>query len=257
MKAFWQLLRIDLHALQFTMMLFGVITVVWDIFLFTRVGRWEEALPLGLSFIPLSFLPLWIVWDAIQSYRSEWNSGSIYLMLSLPTSGWKLALSKLVAAWISFTLLSVLALPGAWFILMRETGLAGEIMSVVQQVPRGYLLSAAFWLGLGYWLSGLAVAVMVQAAYVTSRLVRRGQFLVLLGALWASAYGLLRLGGLGHYLFAWVPDLQFKPLDIGLEQVRVAEEVLALDSGILLGWVLGLGLLYILTARLLQQVVEV
>jgi len=257
MKAFWQLFRKDLQALQFTMVLFSVITLAWDVFLFTRVGKWQEGLPFGLSFIPLAFLQLWVVWDAIQSYRSEWNSGSIYLMLSLPTSGWKLALSKLAAVWTSFTLLSILSLSGAWFILMRETELAHEIMNMLRQVPQGYLLSGAFRLALAYWLSGLATALVVQAAYVTSRLVSRGQFFVLLGALWASAYGLLRLGGLGHYLFGWVPDLQFKALEVGPEQVRVAETFLVVDSGILLGWALGLGLLYILTARLLQQVVEV
>lgn len=257
MKSFWQIYRKDLQALQFTMFLFSVITVVWDVFLFTRVGRWEEGLPFGLSFIPVGFLQLWVVWDAIQSYRSEWHSGSIYLMLSLPTSGWKQALAKLAAVWTSFTLLSFLSLSGGWFILMRETDLAHEIVNVLQQVPRGYLFSWAIRLGLAYWLSGLATALVVQTAYVVSRLVSRGQFFVMLGALWASLYGLLRLGGFGHYLFAWVPDLQFEALELGAEGARLGGTWMAIDSGVLLGWALGLGLLYVLISRLLQQVVEV
>lgn len=257
MKAFWKIYRKDLQALQFTMFLFSFITLVWDIFLFTRVGKWQEGLPFGLSFIPLAFLQLWVVWDAIQSYRSEWHGGSIYLMLSLPTSGWKLALSKLAAVWTSFTLLSLLSLSGAWFILMRETGLAHEIVSMLQKVPRGYLLSWAFRLGLAYWLSGLAIALVVQGAYLMGRLASRGQFFVMLGALWASVYALIRLGGAGHFLFGWVPDLQFEALESGAEGARVAGAWMIVDSGVLLGWALGLVLLYVLISRLLQQVVEV
>lgn len=258
-RAFAQLYRKDLQQLQFTLVLFSVLIAVWDVFLLTRVQVWESWLALGLSLIPLVFIPLWLIWDAIQSYRAEWHSGSIYFMLGAPVPGWIHALSKLAAVMTSFTVQSALALGGTWllFTASRGAGMVPEIVPILRQVPGWYLNQGLAALIGVYWLQGLAIALSFQAAYVASQLATRFQFLALLGALVVEQWLAFRAGGLGHYLFSWVPDLHVTGYSFGPQGPRVIPDSLVIDSGPLLGWALAGIILFAVTAWLIQEAVEV
>lgn len=256
-RAFVQLYRKDLQSLQFTLVLFSVIIASWDAYLLTRVKVWAPGLPFGLSFIPLTFIPLWVIWDAIQSYRSEWHSGSIYFMLSLPVPGWVQALSKLAAVMTSFTVQAALALGGTWALFGATRPYLTDVDVVLRQLPGGFV---AQWLAGAlalYWLMGLATVLAFQAAYVASQLASRWQFVTLVAAVAVEQWLAFRLGGLGHYLFSWVPDLHVAGFAGGPEGIRILPELVVIDSGPLLGWALTGVLLFFATAWLLQEAVEV
>ncbi|MBE3582747.1 MAG: hypothetical protein IMX01_01385 [Limnochordaceae bacterium] len=252
-----QLYRKDLGQLVFTLVLFSVLILAWEVFLFTRIGHWPEGVPFGLSFIPLGFIPLWTVWDAISSYRSEWHNGTVYLMLSLPTAGWKQAASKLAAVMTSFTLQCLLTLGGVWFVMMGEARISEDTLSVLRTIPRHWLASTGLQAGLALWLFGLGLVVLVQAAYVVSRLAQRWQFVAMLGALFAGGWITVRLGGLGHYLFGWVPRLSLTGLAGSPGNFHIVRNAAYVDTGVLIGWGLAGLLFFGLTIWLLQHVVEV
>lgn len=256
-RALLQLYRKDVQSLQFTLVLFSVMIALWDVYLLTRVKLWAPGMAFGLSFIPLTFIPLWVIWDAIQSYRSEWHSGTIYFMFSAPVPGWLQVLSKLAAVMTSFTVQSALAFTGTWVLFGAARPYLAGAEEVLSQVPGGYLARLVGAALAVYWLSGLATVLGFQAAYVASQLASRWQFPTLLAALAVEQWLAFRIGGLGHYLFAWVPDLAVTGFVRGPDGIHGLPELVVIDSGPLLGWALTGVLLFFTTAWLLQDVVEV
>ena len=256
-RAFGQLYRKDLEALQFTLVLFTLLIAAWEVFLLTRVPVWERGLPFALSFVPLAFLPLWLVWDAIQSYRSEWQSGTIHFLLAAPLPGWVPAASKLAAVMTSFTVQVAATVAGSLAIVATGRGLPASVGSSLSAVPTGTLVRLVASLAGGYWFWGLATVVLFQAASAASHLASRWRFLTLIGATVVGWWLLWRLGGLGHFLFGWVPDVGVPLFSIGPDGSHVIPDALLIDSGPVLGWLVGLGLLFAVTAWLLEHALEV
>ncbi|MBE3599751.1 MAG: hypothetical protein IMX02_13560 [Limnochordaceae bacterium] len=256
-RAFRRLYRKDLESLKFTLALFSVLIAAWDGYLLTRVRAWEPGLPLGLSFIPLAFIPFWIIWDAIQSYRSEWHSGTIYFVLSAPVPGWIHALSKLAAVATSFTAQSALALGGTWSIAAATLPRFADVDAWLSQLPSGYTTQVLLGIVAVYWILGVGTILHFQAAYVASQLANRLQLLVLLAALAVEQWVVWRMGGLGHYLFAWVPDFRFTAFNVTPQGVQMLEDFLVVDSGPVLGCAVAEILFFVATAWLLQRAVEV
>lgn len=272
MRGFWQLYKKDIESIWLTMAIFTLAIAGWDTFLYTRMGRWPVELAFVLSVIPLGFILLWMIWEAIQSYRHEWQTNGIYTLLSLPQPGWKLALAKLAAVLTSFTLQFAVAFLGVWILFwkaasipsgMRTFGIPAEMLAGAGL--SGWLAGLIARLNVIYWVTGLSIIVVVQAAYVISKLATRFQFLMLGAGLVVSHWLLIRIAGLGHYVFGWVPDITFSfPMEViqpahGPEVVLIPPQSVTvfLDSGPIAGWVLGLILLFAATARLLQDVIEV
>ncbi len=257
LQAFARLYRKDLEMMQFSMLLLGLLIAAWEIFLLTRVTVWRPGMPLALSFLPLMFLPVWLIWDAVQSYRAEWQAGTVYFLLAAPVRGWVIAAAKLAALMTSFTALALLTGGGSLAILATGRGLPPSLADVWGQMPRQALVSTTFAGVVAYWLGALGTAVLFQAASAASHLAFRWRFPALVGSVVVAYWLLWRLGGLGHYLLGWLPDLPVPVVQVGPEGIRYVSDAVFLDSGPVVGWLVGLVLLFWLTGWLLQHVLEV
>lgn len=256
-RAFGRLYRKDLETLQFPVMVQALGVLAWEIFLMTRVGVWEPGLPAALSLMPLGILPIGLVWEAIQSYRAEWQTGSIHFLLACPLPGWLLASAKLAAVMTGFTSLAALTAAGAAAILAAGPGLPPGLATALREVPPGVWLRLAATAAAAYWLAGLATAVVFQAASAASHLAFRWRFPALAAALVVAWWALWRLGGLGHFAFGWLPDLAVPVVQAGPQGARVLTDAVFIDTGVLLGWLGGLALLFAVTGWLVQEVLEV
>ncbi len=256
-QAFGRLYRKDLEMMQFSVVLLGLLIVAWEIFLLTRLPVWPPGVPLALSVLPLTVLPVWLIWDAVQSYRAEWQTGTVFFLLAAPVPGWVIAAAKLVALMTGFTALALLTAGGGLAILATGRGLPPAAADLWQEVPQQSLAWMASVGALIYWLSGLGTAVVFQAASAASHLAFRWRFPALVAALVVAWWLLWRLGGVGHYLLGWLPDLPVPVLQVGPDGARVITDAIFLDSGPIVGWLAGLVLLFGVTGWLLQHVLEV
>lgn len=214
MKAFSKLIKKDLESMRLTMLLFTLAIVVWNLYLYSKVAQWPTGLAFGLSTLPFGFIILWTLWEAIQVYRYEWQSGGVYTLLSLPQPGWKLALSKLGAVMAVFTLQALAAFISTW-LLLRATllisdsipGMGIPVAMLTGSGVMAWLIRVSLAVLVIYWFFGLAVTVIAQTAFVISRLADRFQFLLLLAGFVVATTLVNRFTVLGYYLFRWLPDL--------------------------------------------------
>lgn len=256
-RAFGRLYRKDLEALQFTLVLFSVLIAAWEVFLFTRVPVWEPGLPFGLSLMPLAFIPAGIAWEAVQSYRFEWQSGTVHFLLAAPLPGWMVAASKLAAVLTSFTVQTAVTVAGSLAILATGGAFPAAVQGLLRQVPAGWLAQAVACLAAGYWLAGLFTTVLFQASSVASHLAYRWRLPALVAALLVSCWAVWRLGGLGHFLLGWLPDIRLSAVSIRPDGVSVIPDAFIVDSGPVLGWLAGTALLFAVTAWLVEHAMEV
>ena len=274
MKGFAQLFKKDMESIGLMTVLLGVGIVLWDVFLYTRLGLWHSRAVVALTMVPLGVIVLWVVLQAIQVYRHEWQTGGIYLVLSVPQPGWKIALSKLAVVFASFTIHLILATVGFIWVLRASASYSGGIQlfglaaeALFQSgAATGWLFKMTLVSGFAYWLMGLAMALMLQLAYTCSRLTSRLRLLAGLAGFFVIEWLVGLCGAAGYYVFSWVPDLVLwvpvHALGItdpahSMASLPVQGAKVFIDSGILLGNALGFVLLFITTSYLLENVIEV
>ncbi|HEX7713464.1 MAG TPA: ABC transporter permease subunit [Bacillota bacterium] len=89
----------------------------WDLFLGTRIRVWPGQFIGILAFLPGMIPAIWLLAMGFQSLHAEWNSNSIYLLLSLPVRGWKVTGAKLVADLVSSIIIGLVSLAGLGILL--------------------------------------------------------------------------------------------------------------------------------------------
>src|SRR5690554_1576187 len=91
------------------------------------MGQWKAEMAVMPTILPWGALIFWLVLQAIQMYRQEWQTGGIQLLLALPQPGAKIALAKLAAVLTSFTLNLVVASLGFVWVLRAGSLYSGGV----------------------------------------------------------------------------------------------------------------------------------
>lgn len=105
-KKLFTLYKKDLTILKFeTLLILGSI-IVFNLFLYYKAKTsWPLDMSLGLSTLLLSFVPLFTFFRAFNFIKEEWKENTVYFMMSLPTSGNIIFLSKFLALLTQFFIL--------------------------------------------------------------------------------------------------------------------------------------------------------
>ena len=100
----------DLAASKFeTLLILGFI-VVGNLFLYCKAKTsWPLDMSMTFSTLFLGFVPLFIFFRAFSFIRDEWKENTVYFMMSLPTTGNTIFISKLLALLTQFFILGIVA----------------------------------------------------------------------------------------------------------------------------------------------------
>jgi len=204
---FGKLVLKEIKGSRLTAVIFAVLVVLWHFFLLTRTAVWgAEVIPLAA--MPFFLPPLWVFGTMLYMLHTEWNTHSIYLLLSLPVRGWYILGAKLVAALVDLLILGAVALASFWLTFGRA--LTVMLREFAAGIPYPWLISLALKIFLVYLLSVIVVLVVGQFSYLSSRLVSRFSGVLMGAAFFVQLWLLVRLGALLSPLFKWVPDLAFR-----------------------------------------------
>lgn len=232
---FVTLLRKELSQAIPTSLLFLGAMLAWYVFLVSRSGVWPLEQLFVLSFLPLGFVPMWMLWRTYYSFRQEWTGDHMYLLLSLPVPGWYITSAKLIAAFLESAAYAALMGGGVWYILraagldvvgqtfgnMADMHLPAEWWSIVA----GLIIRAviAMVVGLG------ALAVITQFAYLAGRLVSRFQGVLSVWVFLLTCWATFRVGALLGPWLNWLPP--FKVSGIEMSAAEVLFPTVYLSSG--------------------------
>lgn len=251
MKRFVRLLRKDLEAMRWPVGIFAGIMAGIMVFVRLKVSRgWPlETVPALTVLLPLAVLPFWLLWQSLQSLRTEWREDTVYILLSLPVPGWWITLSKLLRTWIEYTFILVLLVAGNLLLFSDVFRMFLGDMSG-QWLFRNALLLYLFSLAV------IAVFVtIIQLVFVVSKMVGRLQGLV---ALWTGILALWVMGGVSRLLaplFSWVPTVSLDRL-FRLDEIGRIIPMDLFFAPRVEAWLLVVALFF-LTAYLLEHFVEI
>ena len=274
MRGFGQLFKKDLESISLMTVILGIGILLWDTYFYTRIGEWKAEVAIIPTMLPFGVIMFWLVLQAIQVYRHEWQTGGIHLLLALPQPGSKIALAKLAAVLTSFTLNLLVATFGFVWVLRAGSLHSGgvRLFNVAMEAffqsreASSWLIKIALWSAFAYWLIGVGTVMIFQLVYNCSRLTARLRFLVGLASFFVIQWLFGLCGSIGYYVFSRVPDLVIRvPIDTlsrldsayGMAQAPVQTAKILINSGILLGNALGMVLVFLVTGYLLQNVLEV
>jgi hypothetical protein len=252
----WQQYKKELMGHRAEGLLIAGALVVWTFLLLSRVNRWSPEAIAVLYWLPMGFLPLWVLWSSVQLYRQEWRENTSYLMLSLPARAWVITSAKLAVLATGVTTLMLLIGAGAWLVAAR-TGILAELATSpdIAAIPREWAVKMSL-LVFGVALAAfVTIGFLAQFAYVFSRLFSRFRGLVMVWT-WILLFWLLgRAGDLGGLLLAWLPDFYVRSLNVisGIPEfllVRIESGPFAAVALLLVG-------LYALFNAMLERAVEV
>ncbi|MFW6381258.1 MAG: ABC transporter permease subunit, partial [Bacillota bacterium] len=157
MKACYHLYKKEINSLMFLQSVILLLIFGWFFFLYYKAPVWPAPVIFGLGFLPLTFLPLLMLWQGYHSFKKEWENDTIYYLLSLPRRGWQLILPKLFAGLTVYFIATVISL-----VLIYSINQAW-ILQMMERLPGGitpdWVRGVVFKLGIGYILSGLVIYV--------------------------------------------------------------------------------------------------
>lgn len=213
-KALWQLYRKELREERGMLLLLLLALVAWQLFLASRLPHWGVEPVLGLSLMPLGFLPLWVLWQGSNSFRYEWRERTSYLLLSLPASAWVKAAAKLSAIMTASTALLAVILAGAFVFFWPHAPEAFQRMGISPEWPATAFVANVAKMIVPYWAVMLFIATAGQFAFLASRLLHRytgvAETIVFLVTTWLWS----RFTHLAAPLLGWLPGIPFTVLDI-------------------------------------------
>jgi len=250
LKRFWALYTRDLLAGKGAAGMVTLIFILWYAFLVARLlSQGEPGTVVGLAAFPFSLVPVLGALAAFQVWQREWQGGSIHLTLALPLPGAALVGAKTLAALTESVFYAALA--GVGYRVVIRLAAVSSALGVRSesglQVTVSALVGAQNLLAVG--LVGIvffsAFLVLIQLAYLVSRLVGRATLLVVPAALAASLWACLRLGaGLAHLVSPYLPPLVlWNRLTVGPVE-QIGSQVIGLGP-LLVAALLGTGLVFL------------
>lgn len=255
-SAWWQQYKKEVLGFRGEVTLIAAAIVVWTLFLLSRIGSWVPELIFTLYWLPVSFLPIWAIWTAVQLYRQEWRENTSYLMLSLPVRAWTITSAKLAVLLTGIIGFSLFIFLGAWLLAVR-TGLMNRLAEVdlFQLIPMDWFVTTSL---LGYFsmVAGvLVIGLIAQVAFVVSRLFSRFRWLAE-GWTWFLSFWLMgRFGDLGGRFLGWLPDFHLRVFHTVSGDPDF--HTVAIQSGPFWGLVLFAIVLYIVLNVTIERAIEV
>lgn len=121
-KKLFTLYKKDLAASKFESLLILGFILAANLFLYYKSQTsWPSDISLVFSIIILGFVPLITFFRAFSFIRNEWKENTVYFMMSLPTKGNTIFLSKLLALLTQFFILGAVAIGFTIsFVLMKS-----------------------------------------------------------------------------------------------------------------------------------------
>ncbi|HEX3044237.1 MAG TPA: hypothetical protein VHY08_05745, partial [Bacillota bacterium] len=201
------------------------LTIAFHIYLRTRSGVWPSQAILALGGLPMILPLIWPLIMGMLTFHFEWNTNSIYLLLSLPVKGHTVIAAK-----------STALLTGIVGLILTTLGSYALLLA-----PLGNLLQYWNWsdffkiiLILGIYLLAILMFFIItsQFAYLVSRLVPRLKGLVLVFALIFSYWISGKLGQWLNPVLSWIPKIKI-PIQASFSFGRGLPNTLDLDLGAL------------------------
>ncbi|MFW5649286.1 MAG: hypothetical protein ACOCG5_09370 [Candidatus Alkaliphilus sp. MAG34] len=123
-KKLFTLYKKDLAASKFeTLLILGFITVGNLFLLYKAQTSWPLDMSMALSTLFLGFVPLFTFFKAFNFIREEWKENTIYFMMSLPTTGNTIFLSKFLAMLTQFFILEITAVVFIAIFMLMNPGM--------------------------------------------------------------------------------------------------------------------------------------
>ncbi len=157
------------------------LVLAWDFFLRSRVGTWPLDAIVGSAFV-VTIIPLiWSVAMAFYTLNAEWNSNTIYLLLSLPTSGLKTIGAKMLAIFCGVVVIMVFSV-SSYFLIFQDL-IQGYSHFYVNA---GLTMSTLYWAGISLLLFSILSIALCQFSFLIGRVVPKGRGITTCIALIAS-----------------------------------------------------------------------
>lgn len=165
-KKLFTLYKKDLAASKFeTLLILGFI-IVGNLFLFYKSKTsWPLDMSLGLSTIFVGFVPLFTFFRAFSFIREEWKENTVYFMMSLPTTGNTIFLSKLLALLTQFFILGAVAVAFTVVFILMQLEIQ-QIWMVVRGV--GNIWQVIWELGKIGIITSLSFAMVIITAFFSA-----------------------------------------------------------------------------------------
>ncbi len=256
MRAWWELYKKEIYSIGFFSMVALLLVFTWEFFLFYKMAAWSSEITFGLSFLPLSFFPLLILWLGYNSYRQEWKDDTNYFILSIPRRGWEISLAKLAS---SMTFYIVVTLVTYLLIYFFHQGFIYQ--EVIAQAPEGifvgnFILDTMVKLTLVYWLTALVIYILTQFSQLISLYFDRFRGIVTVLVFIISNYVIFRVATLLSPLFNWLPDFPVRVFnESGIDLVQ--RSTFYIGSGPIIASTLLIVSLFLLGSWLLENQLEV
>jgi len=202
LRRLWALFRRELSVSRPILVLVAGLIVLWDLFLWTRVGKWPENLPESLSVVPAFIILPWVVLASVQAWSREWQQGSIHYTMALPLPGWALPAVKGLAAVAEAAILGLTVTLAGLPLYSR----------LFRFGPEGYRLALPVYLlnGLkvGLVLAAIlfALSLILQLGYIVGR-ASRFPALITPVTIACGIWFVFRVGGVLNRFLAWVPPI--------------------------------------------------
>jgi len=249
MKSFLSLYKKEIRSMFFFMIVSILIVLSWELFLFYKSSVWPSGLVLGLSFLPVSFFPLIMLWQGYQSYRYEWKDDTIYMLLTLPSPGWKISLAKLAAGFSYY--LSVILFTVFMIFLVNDKTFISDLPSYIS---RSYIYKSVFFGGLFYLVFGMIPYVLSQFSCLVSRFYSKFKGLISIVVFILTNYVIYRVASLVAPIFNWVPNIPVTNIAVNGEATF---QTIHINSAPIISLVLMIIFIFYLGSLLLEKHLEV
>jgi len=246
-----KLLQKELRDLAFSGLVMLLLNVLFYGFLLFQADAGNIPIILSFVTIPFAVYPLYLLAQGYRSFTREWKNETIYMLKSLPRSGYALTAAKALASALMLALLVAASGAGIYLILISyseavQTLLPPEIATI-------NLESFMFWAGLAYLWGCAVVYFAAQISALISRVFLRFRWLAALATFYLVNYLVLRFSGYLARPFTWLPGVT----PGFMETAGIEQGAIQINSNVILAGILTLLILFAVSSLILDRVVEV
>jgi len=253
MRSWWSLYKKEIYNIWFFSLIVFLIVTGWQLFLVYKMGRWPAELIFGLSFLPLSFFPLIMLWQGYQSFRYEWKDDTAYFLLTLPRSGWQITLAKLTAGMTFYILTTLYTLLIIY--LSNQSIINVFLADLPMNINTELLLNPFYQMTVMYIISGIVIYILAQFSYLISRFYNRFNGIISIVIFILSVYIVHRGGSLLGPIFKWIPDIPIHIMD-GMAGV-FQERIVYVGTGPIIGSLIMLIVIFFAGSWIFEKHLEV
>ncbi|MFW5976543.1 MAG: hypothetical protein ACOCQS_01215 [Bacillota bacterium] len=245
------LLKREIRKDIFSAVVVNLLTLVFYIMLYIRITSRTLPVILMVIYIPLFMFPLYLLFLAYRMFSIEWKENTIFILKSLPRSGYEIVFAKMLKAILILLVFFMVSGSGIFFIISSNYNEIVELMP--SEVNYLNWSSLIFWFILVYfWICGF-VYFAVQISELISTVFDRFRWLITVVVFYLIYYLVLRLGGYVFLLFSWLPDIKLNLIKVSGNNISP----LSINSGGLATGLLILIILFYGCGLIYEKVLEV